>query len=109
MKGLYTVVTFGRLIGRANAPYHRITPSLAPRPHPVAARVDGVAAALSVCAVVSPRASDLDADCVALDYRPAGGAAMGRSRRHVALAAALGGGGRRCKILQPSRRRLGCA
>src|SRR3954452_17186522 len=91
------------------APYHWITLDLAPRPHPVPARAATGAAALSGRAVLSRRASALDPDGVALAHRPAGGAAMGRSRCHLTLAAKIGGGGRRRKILQPPRRRLGCA
>src|SRR5437588_49641 len=109
MKGLYTLLRFGRLSVR---PVHAISldnPKLALRPHPVPAPTAAPAAALSRHAAVSVRTSSFHADGVALAHRPAGGAAMGRSRRHIALAAALGGGGRRWEILQPSRRRLGCA
>src|SRR5262245_37246543 len=68
-----------------------------------------IAAALSGGAVLSRRSSGLDFDGLALAQGGAGVAAMGRSQRHVALTAAHGGGLGGREVLQPSRRRLGCA
>src|ERR1700690_3839662 len=65
-------------------------------------------AAVSAGAAVSRRPSGLDSDGLALFDPRADVAAMGRSQRDVAVAAAFGGRLGGCEILQPSWHRLGC-
>src|ERR1043166_6717865 len=80
---------------------------LAHRSHPVSVRAVAGAAALARDTFLSGWSSGLDADGVALAHRRGGIAAMGRSRRDVALAATRGGRVRGREILYPSRHRLG--
>src|SRR3984957_16854699 len=95
--------------GRARAPRpspRTRNPDFAHCPKSVADRAGLAAVALSGGAVLSRRPSGLDPDGLALFDRRAGVAAMGRSRRGLALFAALGGGRGGCEFLPSSRHRL---